>query len=115
MPDITSFNILEKRIEELPGRPDVLEALWDGDTNGWFLLLYLYQTTGRLFWKKQTRYFLGEIVLGSDLRIFNGQVPPWPEAKLAREIGQKAKEKYGSFEFRRDRQFLSGKRSFFDC
>ncbi len=91
---IDSFGKVDWKIKNAAGKPLVLEALWDGDTNGWYVYLTLYTTTKILFWKKVHSHYIGTITLGGDLRLFNGQVPPWPEAELAKEIGQKAKEKY---------------------
>ena len=88
MPNITSFEILDSEIKKVPGRPTVLEALWDGDTQGWFLLINLYTETG-------TSQHLGILSFGGDIRLFNGEVPSWPEAELAKEWGQKAAKKYG--------------------
>ena len=95
MPNITSFDILDSEIQKVSGRPTVLEALWDGDTQGWFLILNLYTETGKFIWKKETSQQLGIVRFGGDIRLFNGEIPPWPEAELAKECGQKATEKYG--------------------
>jgi hypothetical protein len=95
MPYITSFEILDSEIQKVPGRHTVLEALWDGDTQGWFLILSLYAEVGKLFWKKETSHHLGIVSFGSDIRLFNGEAPLWPEAELAKEWGQQAAEKYG--------------------
>ena len=95
MPNITSFEILDSAIQKIPGRPTVLEALWDGDTQGWFVILNLYTETGNFFWKKETRQHLGTVSFGGDIRLFNGEVPKWPEAELTKAWGQKAVSKYG--------------------
>ena len=92
---ITSFEILENEINKIPGQPTVLEALWDGDTQGWFLLLSLYTETRKLFSKEVKSQHLGIVRFGGDIRLFTGEVPSWPEAVLAKEWGQKAEEKYG--------------------
>ena len=89
MPNITSFEILDSEIQKVAGRHTVLEALWDGDTQGWFLILSLYSEVGKLFWKKETSQHLGIISFGGDIRLFNGEVPSWPEAELAKQWGQK--------------------------
>ncbi|WP_262895323.1 hypothetical protein [Hymenobacter lapidiphilus] len=36
MPDITSFDSLDYALQQVSGKPTVLEALWDGDTQGWY-------------------------------------------------------------------------------
>lgn len=38
---ITSFDNLDAEIQKCK-RPLVLEALWDGDTQGWFLIINFY-------------------------------------------------------------------------
>jgi len=95
MPNITSFEILEEEIEKINGKPTVLEALWDGDTNGWFLVMRLYYSIGHLLWKEVKTEYLGTVTFGGDIRLFTGDVPAWPEAELAKEMGAKAAEKYG--------------------
>ena len=94
MPHINSFETLDNAIKNAGGRPTVLEALWDGDTDGWFLVFNLYVKTGNLFWQKEEVKHLGILSLGSDIRLFDGVVPPWPEAILAKQWGRKAAEKY---------------------
>lgn len=93
--NITSFEILTEAIERIPGRPIVLEALWNGDTEGWFIIFNLYSNSGKLFWKRERKDNLGIVTLGGDIRLFSGEVPEWPEAELAKFLGQKAIEKYG--------------------
>src|SRR4051812_16442524 len=93
MPNITSFDTLDSEIQKVSGRPVVLEALWDGDTQGWFLILNLYTETGKFVWKKEKSLQLGIVSFGGDERLFSGDVPSWPEAELAKEWGKKAAEK----------------------
>ncbi|GAA4053457.1 hypothetical protein GCM10022409_45460 [Hymenobacter glaciei] len=98
--NINSFSKLNEKIKAINGIPCVLEALWDGDTSGWYLYLNLYYKR-RTWWFKEifqphlSKKALGTISLGGDIRLFSGQVPPWPEAELAKEIGKLASEKYG--------------------
>jgi hypothetical protein len=102
---ITSFEILDERIQATGGLPTVLEALWDGDTEGWFLVLNLYAKTGGVFWGSQQKHHLGIAKYNEDQKIFNGGVPLWPEAVLAKEWGQRAVEKYGlTFYFPSDKE-----------
>ena len=95
-----SFATLAARIDAVNGKPAVLEALWDGDTTGWHLNLTLYYYA-KTWWFKEiikpvlSSISLGYISAGSDIRLFTGQVPPWPEAELAKALGQQAEEKYG--------------------
>ncbi len=103
MPNITTFEILDSEIKKVGGKPTVLEALWDGDTEGWFLCLFLYSETGYFFNKKTSRHSLGHITLGGDIRVFSGG--QWTEAFLAKEFGKKAIEKYNlKFYFPSDEQ-----------
>ncbi|WP_072363458.1 hypothetical protein [Chitinophaga sancti] len=95
MIDITSFETLDKAISLAGGEPTVLEALWDGNTTGWYLYLNLHVTIKRLFFSKKEIRYIGKISLGGDIRLFNKIVPPWPEAELAKEWGKMANEKYG--------------------
>lgn len=102
---ITTFEELDEKIQATRGLPTVLEALWDGDTEGWFLVLSLYAKTGGVFWGSEERDYLGVVRLGDDLQIFNGDMPPWAEAVLAKDWGQKAVEKYGlTFYFPSDKE-----------
>jgi hypothetical protein len=105
MTNITSFEILDNEIQKVAGRPTVLEALWDGDTQGWFLILNLYTETGRFIWKKETIQRLGTVSFDGDVSLFNGVVPLWPEAELANIWGEKASQKYGlTFYFPSDKE-----------
>ncbi|WP_258101131.1 hypothetical protein [Marinoscillum pacificum] len=91
----TSFGY-EQALEKIKGigqKPIVIEIQWDGDTQGWFIMMFLITESG--FWKfKRTHvHHLGNISSGhGDLRLFNGQVPPWPEAKQAMNIAEELKK-----------------------
>lgn len=82
------------KIESLKGKPIAIEAQWDGDTQGWFLMLFVVIKKGFYKFQKTTVHHLGNISKGGDIRIFQGKVPPYPEAILAIEIGEKLKKKY---------------------
>ncbi|MEV7907766.1 hypothetical protein [Streptomyces anulatus] len=71
------------------GEPVVaVEALWDGDTEGWFVeLVAIVRRPGRCHPHFDERP-LAMFRHGSDLRAFNGEVPPWLEAVEATEKGQ---------------------------
>ncbi|MFE1795636.1 hypothetical protein ACFW9L_05660 [Streptomyces sp. NPDC059517] len=76
-------------IGELPGKPAAVEAVWDGDTTGWFVeLLAILDAPA-----SEAR--LAMIRHGSDLRLFNGQVPPWPEAAEATRTGTALAARFG--------------------
>lgn len=92
---ISSYESFEAVMRNVAGKPVVLEALWDGDTQGWYLCLSIYcknenDSSGLLF-----EQGLGHVTFGGDIRLFTGEVPAWPEAALAKEIGKKAEEQYG--------------------
>ena len=72
------------RVAGLPGPPVAIEALWNGDSSGWFIdLAAVIQSAGGY-----RSYHLASLQEGGDIRLFDGQVPPWPEAHAARELGQ---------------------------
>jgi len=103
MLNIVTFEMLDEEIKKVGGKPIVLEALWDGDTDGWFLCLYIYTQTGYWFNKKILRHPLGYITLGGDIRVFSGG--QWTEAFLAKEFGKNAVAKYNlEFYFPSDEQ-----------
>jgi hypothetical protein len=72
---------LTAAVEAIEVRPSAIEALWDGDTTGWMVFLYAVTREPR------SEKSLAMIRHGSDLRLFNGTVPPWPEAQEAVETG----------------------------
>lgn len=76
-------------VTALPRRPDAIEAVWDGDSIGWVVDLTAVTAVPR------TEHCLAMIRHGSDLRLFNGQVPPWPEAQEAAELGTALAEHFG--------------------
>lgn len=81
-------------LEQLGGmspRPVALEALWDGDTQGWFVDLFAVTRSAASYESRYLQTFSG----GGDIRVFNGQVPPWPEAQLAAKIGQQLADALG--------------------
>jgi hypothetical protein len=76
----------------LTERPVAIEAFWEGESSGWFVVLSAvvkfpkgYRDTGK--WTLQGS--------GGDLRLFNGQVPPWPEAEFAQQVGTELAGKFG--------------------
>jgi hypothetical protein len=73
---------LERAKARLPAATVAIEAYWDGDTSGWFVVLVAvvkgdtgYEDTS--LWSSE----------GNDFRLFNGQTPPWGEARRAAELG----------------------------
>ncbi|SDH18064.1 hypothetical protein [Chitinophaga filiformis] len=92
MPDITTFETLDREIERIGGKPIVLEALWAGDTGGWYLLLYIYTVKGIFFFKRTTRHLLGEVSSPEGIEYFTNGKPS--VSLLAEQFGNKASEKY---------------------
>ncbi|RFP64291.1 hypothetical protein D0N36_14620 [Hymenobacter lapidiphilus] len=76
MAAITSLASLEQALLQVGGTPRVLEALWDGDTQGWYLCVSVYVEKSVWPLKKTVCHALGTVVLGTDIRLFNGHVPP---------------------------------------
>lgn len=79
----TLEQLMEKAVA-LPQAPVAFEAFWDGDSSGWFIVLsaILKDETGfrdHCLWVMQD---------GGDIRLFNGQAPPWGEAHHAQQVGQ---------------------------
>ncbi|GHJ47151.1 hypothetical protein Cs7R123_44930 [Catellatospora sp. TT07R-123] len=65
-----------------------VEAVWDGDTQGWTVdLVAIVDRPGRHH-DSFDEVRLASIRHGGDLRLFNGQVPPWPEAAEAQQVGE---------------------------
>ncbi len=83
---------LDELIEEvaaLPHPPDAIEALWDGDSEGWFVCLVAVTL------RPKSGHNLSCSRLGTDMRIFDGEVPPWPEALEAAAIGRALAGRFG--------------------
>ncbi|MGJ7558567.1 hypothetical protein ACSFBI_31725 [Variovorax sp. RB3P1] len=81
--EAVSFENLQSKIDALTGKLACIQALWDGDTNGWFVRMSaIVENSG-----EYSEHHLGTFTQGGDIRLFNGQVPPWPEAVAASEIG----------------------------
>jgi len=80
---------LAEQVEALPGRTVAIEALWDGDSEGWFVHLMAHTDV------PVAEYRLAIVRHGGDLRLFNGAVPPWPEAREAETVGRALAERFG--------------------
>jgi hypothetical protein len=80
---------LIEQIAALPHPPDAIEALWEGDTGGSFVCLVAVTL------RPKFEHNLAFIRHGSDMRIFNGEVPPWPEALEATTIGGTLADRLG--------------------
>ena len=84
---------LVKRIEFSGLRAAAVQALWDGDSTGWFVILSLAGLTDQGLASTLNLVWITEDE--GDMRIFNGEVPPWPEAKRASELGQALADQLG--------------------
>jgi hypothetical protein len=80
---------LTATIRALPQEPAAIEALWDGDTEGWMILLLAVTIEPR------TEHHLATVQHGTDIRVFSGGVPPWPEALEASTVGRRLAEQLG--------------------
>ncbi|WP_245919632.1 hypothetical protein [Actinomadura mexicana] len=80
---------LTDKVQVLARRPAAIEVLWDGDSEGWFVLLLAIMINPR------AEHHLATVQHGTDLRVFNGSVPPWPEAAEASAIGKALAERFG--------------------
>ncbi|MFI6514161.1 hypothetical protein ACIBF1_01215 [Spirillospora sp. NPDC050679] len=70
-------------------RVEAIEAVWDGDTDGWFVLLLAVAA------RPEREHVLASVRRGGDIRVFNGQVPPWPEAVEAARVGAEVAARLG--------------------
>ncbi len=86
-PTVTVADLLD-RARAIAAPVAAIEAIWDGDTQGWFVeLLAIVERAG----PRHPRYDEVSLALirhGGDIRLFNGTVPPWPEAVTATEHGR---------------------------
>lgn len=90
--DALSVERLATKIAALPGKPACIEVLWDGGTQGWFLVMSAVMRTDTGY----ATHHLGVFKDGGDIRLFNGQVPPWPEAVRADETGRALASRFGA-------------------
>ncbi|GII58997.1 hypothetical protein Pth03_73860 [Planotetraspora thailandica] len=79
---------LTVKIRTLPTPPAAIEAVWDGDSEGWFVVLLAVTLEPR------AEHHLATAQHGTDIRVFNGEVPPWPEAEEAGVVGQRLAERF---------------------
>jgi hypothetical protein len=75
----------------LPEPPVAFEAQWDGDSSGWGGELNAVLRSEGGYDSRCLAFLRG----GGDIRLFNGQVPPWPEAKLAAAVGAELAKRFG--------------------
>jgi len=82
----SEYKEILKIISDAEGIPVCIQALWDGDTSGWFLVLSAVIKKGV---ENYDALYLTKISKGGDIRLFKGEVPPWPEAVVGNEVGNK--------------------------
>jgi hypothetical protein len=91
-----SVEAILTRFAALPQLPTAVEALWDGDSSGWYLVILALLEQQTLppphYSEHQLAILQGD---NGDLRLFNQQVPPWPEAQLAQQVGIVITAQYG--------------------
>jgi hypothetical protein len=85
------------KVEALPPKIAVIECVWDGDSNGWFVDVLALEETSSDSYKK---HLLATIAHGlGELYDFNraliGVTPPYPEGLIAQEIGQEIADRLG--------------------
>ncbi len=82
-------------LAKLRGRHAAIQALWDGDTERWFIRIEIVMVKKSIFpWGR--RAFVSQpltcLRYGGDIRVFSGSVPPWPEAMVAERVGKRLAE-----------------------
>jgi hypothetical protein len=82
-PDVPTAAELIEKVAALQRRPAALQALWDGDSTGWMVCLEVVVESSGVYEDS----LLALLRLGGDICVFQGVVPPWPEAALATELG----------------------------
>lgn len=84
------------RAASLPPNPVAFEAFWDGDTSGWYVVLVAIYAEDLPGWRRYSEVSMSALQgAGGDIRLFNGQTPPWPEAAVAHEVGEILAKKHG--------------------
>jgi len=88
-----------ERIDLAPKPIRVIEAFWDGDTSGWFLVIVaLMENDGSCYARPDSPYMEQLLLVlqgvSGDLRLFNGLQAPWPESVTATTLGAALAERY---------------------
>lgn len=93
--DFEDIQVYIDKVEEAQktGVPVAIQALWDGDTQGWCIYMEVIIDTKNRF-SKYSIFHLCTMRFASDLRIFNGQPTPWEETIVAKKIGNYISEQY---------------------
>ncbi|HRI69214.1 MAG TPA: hypothetical protein PK156_33520 [Polyangium sp.] len=82
--DLPTGQQILRQIDELKLSPVAFQALWDGDTEGWFLRLEMVHRRGDGY----AAVCVAALRFGGDIRVFSGQVPPWPESVVGTKLGE---------------------------
>jgi len=88
--DVPTAQALIERTMQL-GQPAAFQALWDGDSGGWMVCLQAVFASDATY----TASNLATLRFGGNERLFEGTVPPWPEARVANEIGEALARHFG--------------------
>ncbi|MEU8185418.1 hypothetical protein AB0B85_28010 [Micromonospora sp. NPDC049044] len=86
---------LVETVRAITDRVVAVEALWDGDTQGWHVRLYAIVRRPSHHHPCFDEQPLALFSHGSDRRLFAGEVPPWPEAAEASEKGRAVADSIG--------------------
>ena len=86
-----SFDALFQKLRQLSGKPVCVQALWDGDSTGWFIRLEVVTQSDQELVESE----IGIVRFGGDARLFEGAVPPWPEARYAADVGARLAQAIG--------------------
>lgn len=79
---------MEIAVDGISPAPTAIEALWEGDTYGWFVILRAVGPAEEGSPADRTVALGTYQGRGGDSRLFTGEVPPWPEREWATEDGE---------------------------
>lgn len=79
---------LREKIQAAGAKVVAIEAQWDGDTGGWFLEMFAILDRASSHHPRYDSLWLCGLSEAGDIRLFEGAVPPWPEAAYATELGE---------------------------
>ena len=84
-----------KKADALPKHPVIIEAYWDGDSDGWMAIVSAIVEEPSQQHPQYKEYNLAGLRgSGGNMRLFNNQVPPWLESQNAIELGKILSEKF---------------------